>query len=90
MYYFGKESDNTDETIFSGTVDETLADNMCSAWTNFARTENPSTDNAEWTEYTTENRETMVIGSDCSMKMENDPKKEQRVLLESFVDYYLK
>lgn len=81
---------NTDETIFSGTVDETLADNMCAAWVNLAKTGDPSTDAAEWTAYTTDGRETMVIGDDCSMTMQSDPLKEQRKLTEALVKYYLK
>ena len=81
---------NIEETIFSGTVDESLADSMNHCWTAFARTGNPSADGIEWTRYTTEGRETMIIGDDCSMTMKNDPLSEQRVLIEPFVKYYLK
>ncbi len=81
---------NIDETIFSGTVDETLADDMCTSWANFARTGDPSNDNAEWTPYTLSDRATMVIGDDCSMKMVNDPKGDQRELMEWATKYYLK
>lgn len=80
---------NLKETIFSGTVDEGLADKMCGAWTNFARNGDPSLDDAQWTLYG-EERDTMVIGDDCSMKMKRDPLKEQRKLLAPFVKYYLK
>ena len=81
---------NTDETIFSGTVDKKLADDMCTSWTNFARTGDPGNDNAVWDKYTLPDRATMVIGDDCSMKMVNDPKGEQRELMEWSVKYYLK
>ena len=81
---------NIEETIFSGTVDESLADSMNHCWTAFARTGNPSADGIEWTQYTTEGRETMIIGDDCSMTMKNDPLSAQRVLIEPFVKYYLK
>ena len=81
---------NTDETIFSGTVDKKLADDMCTSWTNFARTGDPGNDNAVWGKYTLPDRATMVIGDDCSMKMVNDPKGEQRELMEWSVKYYLK
>lgn len=81
---------NIDETIFSGTVDETLADDMCTSWTNFARTGDPSNDNTQWTQYTLPDRETMVIGNDNIMKMENDPKGEQRKLMDWTAEYYLK
>ena len=81
---------NIDETIFSGTVDEKLADDMCTSWTNFARTGNPSNDNAAWGKYTLPDRATMVIGDDCSMKMVNDPEGDQRELMDWAVKYYLK
>ena len=40
----------------------------------------------EWSEYTLENRETMVVGNDSSVSMVNDPKGEQRVALMPLLD----
>lgn len=81
---------NLKEEIFSGVVDEGLADHMCDAWANFARTGDPSTDFATWTPYTAEGRETMMIGNDCSMQMQNDCLKEQRELIEPLLKFYVK
>lgn len=79
---------NLKETEFSGTVDEALADNICEAWVNFAKTGNPSTDAAEWTTYDTNERNTMVVGDDCSMKMVSDPMGKDRELTKGLADYY--
>lgn len=81
---------NIDETIFSGTVDESLADKMCTSWVDFAKSGDPSNDGITWAKYTPDKRATMVMTNDNKMKMENDPLKEQRELIESFADYYLK
>lgn len=81
---------NIEEEIFSGTVDEELADKMCAAWANFARNGDPSTEDAEWTAYDSKDRSTMVIGNDSSMKMEKDPLSEQRKLTEPLLKYYIK
>lgn len=79
---------NTGNTMFSGTVDEKLADKVCTAWANFARTGNPSIEGVKWAPYTSKDRATMVITDD--LKMENDVLSEQRVLAEPFLKYYLK
>jgi len=75
---------NLNYTSFSGVTDEGLADKMCEAWVNFAKTGNPSIEDVEWTEYDTTNRNTMVIGDDCSMKMESDPWGQERELSKCF------
>lgn len=75
---------------FSGKVDEALADQMCAAWANFARTGDPSTDGAAWTPYDSKARNTMVIGNDSSMKMESDWLSDQRQLIEPLLKYYIK
>ena len=62
----------------SGKVDMELARKVSRAWTNFARTGNPSIDGIAWPEYDLANRATMVIGNDNSFKVVNDPKREQR------------
>lgn len=81
---------NIEEEIFSGTVDEQLADKMCAAWANFARTGDPSTEDVKWTPYDSKKRSTMVIGNDSTMKMENDWLSQQRVLTEPLLKYYIK
>lgn len=75
---------------FSGTMDEGLADSMCSAWVSFATDGDPSTEAAEWTSYDSKDRATMIFGDDGALKMENDPLGEQRELMEPFAYYYLK
>lgn len=79
---------NTKETDFSGTVDPELADKMCKAWANFARTGDPSSDDVQWTTFGTVDRNTMVIGDDCSMQMVSDPQKTDRILTSTLADYY--
>ena len=69
-----------------GTVDPVLADKISSMWINFAKTGNPSIEGFEWTEYTLDNRATMVVGQDSSITMVNDPKSEQREMLMPLLD----
>ena len=85
-YIFHNEADSG----FSGTVDTALADKLCTAWANFARTGDPSIEGAEWTPYDSETRATMVIGNDSSMRMENDWLGAQRTLIEPLLDLYVK
>lgn len=75
---------------FSGKVDPKLADKMCTAWVNFAKTGNPDSPEMKWTPYTQENRETLIINNDGSTKMENDPRKRERELLSFTAAHYLK
>ncbi len=79
---------NEEETGFSGTVDMDLADQLCEAWVNFAKTGDPSVGDVEWTKYDTVDRNTMVITPE-GLKMESDPLGDQRQLLQPFVKYYL-
>ena len=79
---------NLDETDFSGTVDEKLADKICAMWTNFAKTGNPSIKGAEWTGYDTAKRNTMVIGNDSSLQMESDPLGRDRQILSVLIDKF--
>ena len=69
-----------------GTVDPVLADKISSMWINFAKTGNPSIEGFEWTEYTLEDRATMVVGQDSSITIVNDPKGEQRKALMPLID----
>lgn len=80
---------NEEETAFSGTVDVELADQICAAWVNFAKTGDPNTDDNAWTKYDTADRNTMVITAD-GLKMVSDPLGDQRELLQNFAYYYLK
>lgn len=70
-----------------GPYDPTLTKNFSTAFTNFARTGNPSQPGIEWGAYSAEGVNTMVIGKDCSMKMQPTPRKNQADLL---LPYYLK
>ncbi|MDO5829410.1 MAG: carboxylesterase family protein, partial [Methanocorpusculum sp.] len=67
-------------------VDPVLAETISSMWINFAKTGNPSVEGFEWSEYTLEDRATMVVGNDCSLSMVNDPKGEQRAALMPLID----
>ena len=69
-----------------GSVDPVLADKISSRWINFAKTGNPSIEGFEWTEYTLDNRATMVVGQDSSITMVNDPKSEQRIAIMPLLD----
>ena len=80
---------NEDETGFSGTVDKDLADQICEAWVNFAKTGDPSVGDIKWTKYNIDERNTMVITKD-GLKIESDPLGDQRQLLQPFAKYYLK
>lgn len=80
---------NEEESEYSTGYDEDLADRMCESWVNFAKTGNPSNSSDTWTEYDTISRDTMVIGDDSTMKMESDPKGEDRELIDFLGEYNL-
>lgn len=61
-----------------GPYDPELTKNFSGAIVNFAHTGDPSQPDIPWTEYDEKDRNTMVIGKDCSMKMESDPRSNQR------------
>ena len=61
-----------------GAPDKNLLSDVSSAWVNFAATGDPG---HGWTEYNTETRPTMIFGGDGTLKMEDDPKSEARILL---------
>lgn len=77
---------NLTETSVYGTIDEKLADNVCEAWVNFAKTGDPSSDSIHWEEYEQADRLTMVIGNDSSFSVVSDPLKEARILLSWMTD----
>ena len=70
-------------------LDRELSDNICSSWVNFAKSGNPSIESATWEPYDAQNRSTMIMSNDCTMRMENDPYGQERQLLSSLVPYYL-
>ena len=55
-------------------------------WINFARSGNPSTSKHIWEQYNSKTRKTMIL--DKNIKMEEDFKKEQSVLIEPLLKYY--
>jgi para-nitrobenzyl esterase len=55
-------------------------------WVNFARYGNPSTSNHIWEKYNSQTRKTMIL--DEEIKMEEDYKREQRILIEPLLKYY--
>lgn len=71
---------NLDEDIYAGTVDKATAKKAQEAWTNFAKTGDPSIEEVEWTAYDSTDRNTMLIQKD-GWKMASDPSKIPRELL---------
>lgn len=71
---------NKDAAIYAGEVDADTMARTQEAWTNFAKTGDPSIDGAEWTAYDSKDRNTMVIEKDA-WKIESDPSKTPRELL---------
>jgi len=69
-----------------GDIDEGLADDVCEAWTNFAKTGDPSTDEHKWEEYDIKDRKTMVIGDDNSFELVPNLMDKTRQLLYWIVD----
>lgn len=67
--------------------DAELAAKVLNMWTNFARTGDPSIDGFKWKKYDTKDRATMMVDDDGTVRMENDPGKEMRVLLSDFDPY---
>ena len=72
---------NLDDNMYAGKVDKTTAERTQEAWTNFAKTGNPSIEEAEWQPYETKDRMTMVIEKD-KWECVSDPSKNPRELLE--------
>ena len=73
---------NPDTPTISGKPDMALARKVARIWTNFARTGNPSIEGVAWPEYDLINRATVVIGDDSCIKVVNDPKAEQRKVIQ--------
>ena len=58
---------------------QALAKKMATAWSNFAKTGNPSQPGLEWTPADPEHGQTMVFDNEC--RMVNDPEGEVRKIL---------
>ena len=71
---------NKDAAIYAGEVDADTMARTQEAWTNFAKTGDPSIEDTEWSVYDSKDRNTMVIEKD-GWKMESDPSKTPRELL---------
>ena len=72
---------NLEDTSYTGDApDEATAERTLTAWTNFAKTGNPSIEDAEWPAYDSTDRNTMVISLD-GWKAESDPNSRERELV---------
>ena len=72
---------NLDDDIYTGEVDPAVAAKAQESWVNFAKTGDPSINEAEWKPYDTDARYTMVIAKD-GWECVSDPSKTARELLE--------
>ena len=74
---------NLQEEIFTGpNPSKKLAVDVQKAWVNFAKTGDPSFDDVKWPQYDEEHRKTMVIETDTTWRVEDDPLSESRKLIE--------
>lgn len=80
---------NLEDEQFSGTVVPKIADQMCGAWTSFAKTTNPTYNGVEWPEYNVETRKTMFFNNDSTFEVVNDPMKTERELISSSLRHYV-
>ena len=78
---------NLQETIYTGNkINKELADEAQEMWVNFARNGDPSTSNHKWEKYNAKTRKIMIL--DENIHMEDDLKKDQRLLIEPLLKYY--
>ena len=76
---------NTDDDAYAGTnLDETSVERTHTAWANFAKTGNPSIDDADWQVYDSSDRNTMMIELD-GWKIESNPDSRQREIVEEIL-----
>ncbi|MCQ2186123.1 MAG: carboxylesterase family protein [Bacteroidales bacterium] len=74
-----------------GPYDPALTKKFSTAFANFARTGDPSQKGIEWSTYSPDGVNTMVIGKDCSMSMQETPRKAQAdMLLPHCQNFYIK
>lgn len=71
---------NPQDDIYSGKVDEATAAIAQEAWTNFAKTGNPSVESVEWSKFDSTDRNTMVIELD-GWHVDSDPLKRIREIM---------
>ncbi len=77
---------NLDIDIYAGdNQDKPTAEKAQQAWVNFAKSGDPSIDEAEWLPYDAENRNTMIISLD-GWKLESDPMSNLRKLMTELLD----
>ncbi len=72
---------NTEDDLYSGSVDAGAAAQAQRAWINFAKTGDPSVEGISWKAYDSDARDTMVIDAD-GWSCVSDPSKTARQLLE--------
>ena len=78
---------NLQETIYTGNkINVELANEAQEMWVNFARYGDPSTSKHKWEKYDSKTRKTMIL--DENIHMEEDYKREQRLLIEPLLKYY--
>lgn len=77
---------NPDETIYTGErADPKLADTVQRMWTNFAKTGDPSVDEALWKPYSASERNTMILGD--RIRLEKDWKEPERQCISPLLRY---
>ena len=79
---------NLEDEQFSGPVVPRLADQICGAWTSFAKNGIPDYNGVCWPEYSPEKRETMFFNDDATTSVVNDPFPKQRELVEPILHHY--
>jgi para-nitrobenzyl esterase len=78
---------NLQEKDYTGNkINQALADEVQEMWINFARYGNPSTNKTKWEKYDSIKRKTMILGDE--IKMVEDYKRVQRLLIEPLLKYY--
>ena len=79
---------NNDDGIYSGEINKDVQAQTQKAWTNFAKSGDPSFDDVKWTKWSTDGFDTMMITAD-GWKMESDPDGNIREMLDQISGYAL-
>ena len=77
---------NNDDGIYSGEINKDVQAQTQKAWTNFAKTGDPSFDDVTWTKWSTDGFDTMMITAD-GWSMESDPDGNIREVLDLISGY---
>lgn len=77
---------NNDDGIYSGEINKDVQAQTQKAWTNFAKTGDPSFDDVTWTKWSTDGFDTMMITAD-GWSMESDPDGNIREMLDLISGY---